>query len=66
MEGGAPRKRESKNPKQGFDVGLNLTNREIMTSAEIKSWVLNGWSHPDAHAYNFLKIVLPSHENSLF
>ena len=28
------------------DVGLELTNREIMTSAETKSWSLNQLSYP--------------------
>ena len=28
------------------DAGLNLTNCEIMTRAEIKSWTLNRLSHP--------------------
>ena len=30
------------------DVGLNLVNCEIMTSAKIKSWPLNLLSHPGA------------------
>ena len=30
------------------DAGLKLTNREIMTWAEIKSWPLNQLSHPGA------------------
>ena len=30
------------------DVGFKLTNHEIMTSAEIRSWKLNQLSHPGA------------------
>ena len=30
------------------DARLKLTNHEIMTSAEIKSWMLNQLSHPGA------------------
>ena len=29
------------------DARLELTNREIVTSAEIESWMLNRLSHPD-------------------
>ena len=29
-------------------AGLELTNREIMTGAKIKSWMLNQLSHPGA------------------
>ena len=41
------------NPKQalycqGTDPGLELTSGEIMTWAEIKSWMLNQLSHPGA------------------
>ena len=38
-----------------LDVGLELTNHEIMTWAEIKSWMLNQLSHPGApHIWPFL------------
>ena len=37
------------------NVGLKLTNREIMTSAEIKSRMLNQLSHPDAPGICILK-----------
>ena len=30
------------------NTGLDLTNCEIMTSVEIKSWTLNQLSHPGA------------------
>ena len=39
------KKRERENPKQAAgaepDAGLKIMNQEIMTRAEIKSWMLN-------------------------
>ena len=46
----------------GPDLGLDLTHREIMTSAEIKSLTLNLLSHPGAVGSLFLNQRL----NSLF
>ena len=40
------RERERGNPDVKPDVGLNLTNCEIMTRAEIKRWTLTRLSHP--------------------
>ena len=37
------------------DMGLDLTNLEIMTWAEIKSWMLNWLNHPGAPTFYFLK-----------
>ena len=38
--------------------GLKLINREIMTRAEVKSWVLNGLRHPGApRSNNFIYMV---------
>ena len=37
------------------DTGLNPTNREIVTLAEIKSWTLNWRSHPSAPGHLILK-----------
>ena len=36
------------------DVGLDCTNHEIMTRAEIKSWTLNQLNHPGAPEYCIL------------
>ena len=50
--GGTERERERENPQQGHvqcrapQLGLEPTNREIMTRAKIKSPTLNGLSHP--------------------
>ena len=61
--GGAEREREGEREKESQagsalslwspvsaepDVGLELTNHEIMTWAETKSQMLNGRSHPGA------------------
>ena len=52
--GGTERERERRNPKKASavstepDAGLDLTNCEIMTLVEIKSWMLNQLSHPGA------------------
>ena len=37
------------------DAGLSLTNREIMTGAKVKSWLLNGLSHPGAPEFLFIQ-----------
>ena len=52
-QAGDGRKKKKQNPKQALhgaepDAGLELTNREIMTRAEIKSQTLNQLSHPGA------------------
>ena len=38
------------------DVGLELTNREPMTQAKIKSWTLNLLNHPGAPKSNFFPL----------
>ena len=55
------------------DVGLKLTNRDIMTWAEIKSWTLNRLSHPGApYSINFVRylpfviFLILKIQNSLF
>ena len=45
--------RESQAGSQGLDKGLNFTNCEIMTCAEIKSWMFNQLGHPGAPAAYF-------------
>ena len=41
------------------NLGLELMNREIMTSAKIKSWLLNRLRHPGAPAFkSFLRSLL--------
>ena len=45
-EGQRGRERESCTVSTEPAVGLDLTNREITTWAEIKSWTLNWLSHP--------------------
>ena len=47
------------------DVGLELTNGEIMTRAEIKSRTLHRWSHPGApRPLNFWQFVTTAAGNS--
>ena len=38
------------------DVGLDLTNHEIMTRAEIKSRMVNQLSHPGAFLFSTLNV----------
>ena len=46
-ERGAERESQADSPMSAEpDMGLSLNNPEIMTSAEIKSWMLNWLSHP--------------------
>ena len=47
------------------DAGLTLPNCEIMTWAEIKSWVLNWPSHPGAPCKDFLKAFKGKYPSSL-
>ena len=46
--------RESQAGSPELHAGLELTNREIMTWAEIKCWKLNWLSPPGAQTFNFL------------
>ena len=39
------------------DIGLNLTNHEIMTKAKIKSQTLNQLSHPGAPLFTNLMLI---------
>ena len=62
MWGGAEREERENIPQrlhtvsaEPHDVGLRLTNREIMTRAEIKRQTLNRLSHPGAPARDFLR-----------
>ena len=47
------------------NVGLNLTNHEIMTWAEIQSWTLNWPSHPGALGiyFKFMYLFLREREH---
>ena len=45
------------------DAGLELTNHDIMTWAEIKSWMLNWLSHPGARQ---ILNILSIHQNVSF
>ena len=42
----------------GPSVGLKLTNPEIMTWAEINSWMLNWLSHPGTPSLPFFEVIL--------
>ena len=62
MGGGGQRERELERIPNRFcavsvepDTGLELTNGEIMTRAEIKSWMFKGLSHPGAPTAKVLK-----------
>ena len=58
--GEGQKERETQNPKQlqgtEHDVGLKLTNSEIVTWAEIKSQTLNQLSFPGAPVSVFFKV----------
>ena len=51
---------QRENPKQAPDQGLEPTNRETMSQAEIKSWMPNRPSHPGALCEHIFKTTTPA------